>query len=449
MTSEVLRVLRAEEAPGREGELAALVRELEEVRSSQRGRVVFVRGPRGVGKSFLVARFLAAAGRRGAEVFEGGSGREVQQPWGLIAPLIAPMLAAASRLGVPEARVAALAARVGGLRDAAANAERLSLFDAVGELMGVATRSGAVVVFPDVDAADRSSLELLRYLLALVSVPGQQFGGLFVITLRDEATLPAPLLEVLERVSARTLALKGLDLEGIRSFLSRPEVAHRLLETTGGNPDALGELVERPLGAVDFFMRRVAGVSGLEREVLEVLCLVPVAQVNVIATALAADASSVARALDALAAHRFVVPRVVDGRASWRFAREPDREVYLAHQPPALRAARSMALARALADAGDLSGAANLLRYGVPEQAAVHGLEAARALVRRGALEDACDMYARGHTWLAPEARACSALEWGQTLLSVGALRPAARRLLEAARLSSSVRVEEIGRAHV
>lgn len=117
--SEVLR-LGAEVvqgAPGREAELAALLREYDEARTTQHTRVVVVRGPAGVGKSFLSLRLLAAAGRRGAPVFEGGSGRDGQRPWGLVAPLVSPMLEHLTRSGVPEAVVAELAGVLGVLRD--------------------------------------------------------------------------------------------------------------------------------------------------------------------------------------------------------------------------------------------------------------------------------------------------------------------------------------------
>jgi polynucleotide 5'-kinase involved in rRNA processing len=62
MSTDVLRYLRppVAETTGREGELALLLREHHEAKSTGTARFVFVRGPRGVGKSHLVAQLAQA-----------------------------------------------------------------------------------------------------------------------------------------------------------------------------------------------------------------------------------------------------------------------------------------------------------------------------------------------------------------------------------------------------
>jgi DNA-binding NtrC family response regulator len=319
--------------------------------------------------------------------------------------------------------------------------DRLALFDAMGRLFVLASRSAPVVVLPDLEVADRSSLELVRYLLSRLGTPDQTAGGLVVATLRDDVPLSPGLRELLEQVSVRTVSLAGLDLEGIRSFLARPEVARRLLDSTGGNPDALGELVERPVGAVDFFLKRVEALQGLDRAVLELLAYAPTAvSVPVIARALEVDASAVARALDLLAARHLVVARVVDARANWRFARAQDKQVLAAHLSRAQDHALRGSLGRALAEAGELGAACELLMPVAPAEGARIGLEAAMELLERGALEDGCALLAAGHAWLPRDLRARSAAAWGRAALSLGALRQGARRQLEAARLGDGNR---------
>ena len=85
MSNEVLRLVResssaSAEPSGREGELSLLLREYDEAKASGRPRFVFVRGARGVGKSYLTSLLAAAVSKRGVPVFEGGSGRDVRRP---------------------------------------------------------------------------------------------------------------------------------------------------------------------------------------------------------------------------------------------------------------------------------------------------------------------------------------------------------------------------------
>ena len=88
MSMDVLRYLRppTAEQTGREAELALLLREHHEAKSSGTARFVFVRGPRGVGKSHLVAQLAQALSSQGTPVFEGGSGRDARQTWGVLYP---------------------------------------------------------------------------------------------------------------------------------------------------------------------------------------------------------------------------------------------------------------------------------------------------------------------------------------------------------------------------
>ena len=66
--------------------------------------------------------------------------------------------------------------------------------------------------------------------------PDSRVSGLFVLTFREDEALPEPLAELVSHVPGRTLPLSGLDLEGIRAFLNRQDIAQKLLEVTGGNP---------------------------------------------------------------------------------------------------------------------------------------------------------------------------------------------------------------------
>ena len=94
----------------------------------------------------------------------------------------------------------------------------------------------------------------------------------------------------------------------------------------------------------------------------------------------------------------------------------------------------TLALGRVLAQGGQLTSAAELLLPLAPGEGAAIAVQAADALVERGALEDADALYARATPLLtgAPQAKVLAA--WGRVLALLGDYRGAVRRLLEAAR---------------
>ncbi len=437
----VTRFLRpvAAEGTGRETELAMLLREHQEAKASGSARFVFVRGPRGVGKTHLISQLAQTLSTQGTPIFEGGSGRDSRQTWGVFAPMLGELLTLVKRSGVPETTLARLARAVEPVRSGSqslpAEERRLALYDGAGELFSLAGRSAPLVIWPDLDVADRASLELVRYLAAMASTPQSKVCGLFVLTFREDEALPAPLAEVVSHVSGRTLSLSGLDLDGIRSFLSRQDVAQKLLDVTGGNPQALGELLERPVAAIDFFVRRVERLSELQRAALSVLAIAPEAlPVEWLASTMGAEAPQSAETLDSLLRERLVTVKVVDGRPSWRFARETEKHAYLNLIADEQRRVSTLALGRVMANAGQLLSAAELLLPVAPLEGAQLAVRAADALVERGALEDAEALYSRAAQLLAPADKSPVLGAWGRVLALLGDYRGAVRRLLEAAR---------------
>ncbi|MFO0596589.1 MAG: sigma 54-interacting transcriptional regulator [Myxococcaceae bacterium] len=421
--------------------MTLLLREHHEARATGTARFVFVRGPRGVGKSHLVAKLAQALGSQGTPVFEGGSARDARQTWGLFAPMVGELLTLVKRAGVPDETQARLARSLEPMRSADARqgrdteARRLALYDGAAELFSLAGRACPLVVWPDLDVADRASLELVRYLAAMASTPESKVGGLFVLTFREDAALPEALTDVLTRVSGRSLSLAGLDLEGIRSFLSRTDVAQRLLDVTAGNPEALGELLDRPLAAVDFFARRVEKLSDSARATLTVLSQVRDAlPVEWLAEALGDEGVRAAQTLDALLRERLVTVRVIDGRPAWRFARESEKQAFAALVSEPQRRTSRLALGRVLAKNGQREAAAELLLEVAPLEGAALAVEAADALVARGALEDAAALYARSAAVTPAEGAARLMENWGRVLALLGDYRGAVRRLLAAAR---------------
>jgi len=420
-----------------------LLREHDDARSTERARFVFLKGPAGVGKSHLFGLLRGAAARRNAHVFEGGSGRDARRTFGLFSPIVAELLTHLGQSGVPAARLAELARLLGPLtkatgKDVMEN-RRVELYDAVCELFALAGREAPVFLLPDLDAADRASLELFRYVAAVSTTPGAKSGGLFVASLRDEGALPEPLPEVLAKVPARSVPMAGLDLEGIRGYLSRQDIAQKLLEATGGNPEALNALLEqKAVPAVDFFVKRAERLETSQRVVLDVLSVSRDAM-GLSALRAALQSGDVAVELDALVQGRYLSARVVEGQPVYRFAREADRSAWAAAMPAARRASVQKTVAKALAANGDVVQAATLLfELGIGPEAVELAAKAGDELSSRGAHEDAADLYARALTGLKGEGRTRVLDRYSAVLAAQGDYRRAARVLIESNRLEES-----------
>ena len=434
------------EASGREAELSLLLREHDEAKSTARPRFVFLRGPAGVGKSHLFGQLRAALVKQGVAVFEGASGREARKSFGMFHPMINELATSLEQSGVPEPRLSEVLRAVSPLKNPNGTTvmedRRLSLYDGVSELFALAGRSGPAFLFPDVEVADKASLELLRYLVAVCATPASRSGGLFVISFRDDAKLPAALEEIVSKVSARNIPLRGLDLEGIRSFLARTDVAQRLLDATGGNPEALGELLERPLAApVDFFLRRVERLTEVERDVLstlacsrDALSLAAIAGVSKQA-GLSVDSAAT---LDALVRSHVVTVRVLDGEPVYRFAREAEKLAFASSLSPARVTLLKRSLGLAMAEAGEFATAAELLLEVGAEEGTSAAVQAADSLAARGAHEDASELYARAVRLLKGAEQASVQERHAAVLQAMGNYREAARTYAQSARVKDT-----------
>ena len=172
---------------GRERELAQLLEALAEARAG-RGRVVMVAGESGIGKTRLVAEFVAEAVQRGSRVLTGRSYESEQilpmGPWvdalrkgGILQGNEILTLSAATR-----AELGRLFPEIGGAADTA-DADMLRLFHALTSVVAhAASRGPLVVVLEDLHLADEMSLRFLAFI-------GRRLGGhqvLLLGTAREE-----------------------------------------------------------------------------------------------------------------------------------------------------------------------------------------------------------------------------------------------------------------------
>lgn len=223
---------------GRAEPLAALGAAWDRARSGA-GRLVFVSGEAGIGKSRLVDAFSASCGRAGAAVLLGrceqGEGAPAFWPWVQVLRRLArhvDLRALADELGVRADEVAPLVPELA--RADAAQPEpdtaaqgRFLFFDAVARLLGRAARARPLVlVLEDLQWARSASLQLLEHLAGEM----REMPLLLIGTVRDEPRDAGHPL-------SRSLGLLGrLDHTSrivLRGF-SRDEVAALVASAVGG-----------------------------------------------------------------------------------------------------------------------------------------------------------------------------------------------------------------------
>ncbi|MBS2026820.1 MAG: sigma 54-interacting transcriptional regulator [Deltaproteobacteria bacterium] len=393
-------------------ELSALVREHALARADGQGRTAFVRGPSGVGKRELLASLQRELSAQGVRVLAatGGAGGA----YALFRPLVKELLALLAESGVPARTVDELGKRCGPLRGEQAQARAddapLELADAVAELFALAGRSAPCYLLGELEAADRASLELLRYLLAAAQAPGARAGGLYVLAFRDEGALPEPLADIAAKVTGVTVSLTGLDLDGIRSYLTRPDVAERLLDLTGGLPAVLEQVLAAPPEANPerLFLRRLDRLAEPERDALAALALADGPSdaellASVVARARGTAALDLSTRLERLAGQRILT---VDG-GRYRFARQADREALCEWLTESGTAELHRAWGEALrAQKSEPERVARHLLLADPTGSGVAAaLDAAHDLAARLASDDAIALYHRAQPFAPREKR--------------------------------------------
>ena len=250
---------------GRRSELARLERELDAVRAGC-GRVAFVVGEPGIGKTRLLEEFAARGRAAGAEVLYGRCFE------GEFAPPFAPFAEALSSYarerdgeglrvelgefaGIVAKIVPELCQRLPNLAAPVALApeeERPRLLDAVAQLLwACARRAPLVLVLDDLHWADGATLALLRYLARFVG----RHRVLLLAAHRDSDGDPRhPLGDTLaalrREVEVVRIELSGLDRDSVAELvgtLADREVPAGFVQAitveTGGNPFFLREVL--------------------------------------------------------------------------------------------------------------------------------------------------------------------------------------------------------------
>ena len=233
---------------GRQKELDAIDESLTALASGQ-GGTLFLSGEPGIGKSTLARALGEKARSQGFSVYWGfcweSGGAPAYWPWTQAMRLLV------SDTDVPEELVANLGQlfpeSVGDVTQLQPDLARFQLLESVRGLLDRISRENPIVILlDDLHSADADSLFLLQYLAKHAS--GMPL--LLVGTYRELEASQSAEAESLWKAGrdAHTLRLGRLDREAVEEFLASTgsaddETVHSLLETTGGNPLFLAELV--------------------------------------------------------------------------------------------------------------------------------------------------------------------------------------------------------------
>jgi DNA-binding CsgD family transcriptional regulator/tetratricopeptide (TPR) repeat protein len=244
----------------RDDALGALDAWLAAVRRSRRGRLVFVAGEAGVGKTMLLRRF---ADRAGAErMLLGGC-----DPLATPAPL-GPFVEIAQQLRGGAAGLIAQGARPHEIARAM--------------LADLESGPPAVVLLEDLHWADEGTIDVVAYVARRV----EQVPALVLATYRDDDIVPEhPLRAMLGRLatapSVGRLHLERLSPAAVDLLAERAgRAGDEVFSATRGNPFFVTELLAGPAGEVppslrDAVLARAAPLDAQARALLEVTALIP------------------------------------------------------------------------------------------------------------------------------------------------------------------------------
>lgn len=252
---------------GRAVELAYLERCWREATQGQRA-LVLLTGDAGIGKTRTAAELALRAHEEGATVLYGRFDEETLTPYQPVVEMLrgwsagAPLDSLKDRIGPRAAELSILLpefgpppadhAAAGSLSGPEADAQRYRFFDAVAALIGeIGAETPVVLVFDDLQWADRPTLQLLRH---LVRAPAPR-RVLFLGTYREsEISERHPLHELIGDLR-REGTLRRLELGGlaepevgelVAELASAPAAAafvHALAGETEGNPFFIEEVV--------------------------------------------------------------------------------------------------------------------------------------------------------------------------------------------------------------
>ena len=370
----------------RDSQLATAAAYLAEAAAGH-GRLVFVAGEAGVGKTTFVRRVLADAADRARSASGGCDGSSTPAPLGPLLDLLPSLPVDVWPPGAPRHEVFANLAAA---------------------LRAPPTPAPYLLVVEDVHWADEATLDLLRHLARRVHM----WRALILVTYRPEDLPASSGLRLLLGEAATATGVRRLDVAplspgGVRA-LSRAAGAwqggdadvERLHRITGGNPFFVTEVLagggsDVPVSVRDAVLARTARLSATARAVVDVASLAgPRTELELLETLLGADLDAIDEPLE-----RDVL-RLDGGVVTFRH--EIARRAVEAQVPAFRRIAihrRILTALRARADEGVPVEAARLAHHaeaaGDDDAVVTYAFEAAARAAALGAHREALQQYQR------------------------------------------------------
>ena len=310
--------------------------------------------------------------------------------------------------------------------DNVATEKRLGFFDAIVALLGeVAAYRTPLLLLHDLDRADRGTLELIHHMLEAGTGPASPSAAptptcLVVASASSAAgtdeALPTPrgasnagdrpatqrgdlrvgdgratFAALVHHPSAVLLQVAALDSDGVRAYLQSEQTVARVLERTGGHPEAIELLLAAdPLTPEARLERDLASISSAPRALLEALSVVERPS-DLEQLAHVSGTGIDARVAGELNAAGFLDRRIDGGRVLFAFSRIRDRQQIYDNLPADRRAQlhRSAMDVLRQVPGGDRDAALHAVRAGCLEDATRLGMEASIGLSARHAHAEA------------------------------------------------------------
>src|SRR5581483_3463502 len=409
---------------GRERELDRLEALYSAARDSRGGRVAFVTGEAGIGKSRLLDELRHRLKRAEVLVLEGrcrevAGGALPYQPIREIVEAAVASLGDAPGIGDRGREVLQALDGRAGQHDPSAERDsspwelkRAALFEQVASfLVDVARPRPLCILVHDLHLADGATHGLVAHLaqtrLGAPELEGrasaaERLWGLLAVSSRGDDS------SWLAGAAAERIDLGALDEGGVRAFLQSPEVVAFFTEATGGRPRALEALLEtRPAGADEIYRARLERLSPEARALLHALAVLarPAGLDELRRVSNVAD-DALGRAAAELVQARITSKLVVDGELRLAFLRSGDEEVTYRGLDAAIRRTLHAVAGRLMRQASApgrescddcVAVAEHLLRGAVGEDAVDAAIVAGERLEITFGYDRAIDLYRRAY----------------------------------------------------
>lgn len=330
---------------GRERELDLLGSYYEEAQAEGE-RLVLIQGPSGVGKSQLLQELRTRLRLQGAVVLEGRC--EPGRAFGPFATIVDRALRFLADMGMtPTGSLADLSCLSGchrfwhqhadhlehtSVASQEAREGRLRFFDAIRSLLRDVSRVRApLVLLHDLERADEGTLQLLAHLFEGAGPWANDVNrqrslrALFVASAQDDADGFGRLDALRSQEVTQQLHLGPLNADGIKAYFQHDAVVARILDRTGGNPEALELLLEAsPLAPEELLRRHLQALPDTVRALLEALAVLQhPADLDELAEVAGVKTDPGSR--QAFATSTFLHHSLLDGRVLYSFARQRHR----------------------------------------------------------------------------------------------------------------------------